>query len=298
MNSGCSMPFLENLFEGCYQVDPQRRIMFWNIAAEKLTGYTKDAIIGKQCHDNLLQHVSGDGESLCQGQCPLALTLEDGQTRESLVYLRHKSGHRVPVMVRVMPVHDEAGKITGAIELFVNHEDAGKHHQIKELARRAFIDSITGLPNRQYLESKLQVLLSEESLSTHGSVGLLMLELDNLKEVNDTYSSDVGNRMLKVTGQTLLANTPEGGVTGRWYGGSFVLLTHIDRKGVMLNWGTKLKTLIEQSAIPEYDELKMRVNAGGVILDASAPMELAIRRVEDQIRQSRLSGTNKICISE
>ncbi|HMM20115.1 MAG TPA: sensor domain-containing diguanylate cyclase [Selenomonadales bacterium] len=298
MDAGCSISFLEKMFEGCYQVDPQRRILFWNAAAESLTGYPGAAVLGKRCQDNLLQHVSGEGEALCEGRCPLAQTLEDGQYREVLVYLRHRSGHRVPVMIRVLPVYDEAGRITGATELFIRHEGAGRDQQIRELARRAFIDSITGLPSRQYLESKLQVLLSPESLNTQGAVGLLMLEVGNLKEVNDTFGSEVGNRMLKVAGQTLLANTPKGGVAGRWYGGSFVLLTDIDRKGVMLNWGTKLKALIEQSSVPECDEVRMKVNAGGIIQENPVPLEMAVRRLEDQLRQSRLSGTNKICIGE
>ena len=104
-NSGFYRELLDNLYEGVYYVDRQRRITFWNKAAETITGYSRREVLGHKCFQNLLKHVDDQGVSLCLSACPLAQTIQDGQPRSTSVYLHHKDGHRLPVAVRVAPLH-------------------------------------------------------------------------------------------------------------------------------------------------------------------------------------------------
>ena len=91
---------LDSLFDGVYFVDLDRRITYWNAGAERISGYLRSEVVGSCCADNLLRHIDTEGHKLCQDGCPLAATMRDGKTRESSVYLHHKFGHRVPVLVR------------------------------------------------------------------------------------------------------------------------------------------------------------------------------------------------------
>jgi PAS domain S-box-containing protein len=109
---------LDNLYDGVYFVDRDRRITYWNRAAEKLTGFSADEVVGRSCFDNILNHVDACGTDLCHGRCPLSFTMEDGCSREADVFLRHKRGHRVSVSVRATPISDDQGRIVGAIEIF------------------------------------------------------------------------------------------------------------------------------------------------------------------------------------
>jgi PAS domain S-box-containing protein len=109
---------LDNLYDGVYFVDRERRITFWNKAAERITGFTKAEVVGKRCADNLLRHVDNRGNSLCEGACPLSYTLNDSQPRSASVFLHHKDGHRLPVAIRVAPITDHQQKIVGAVEIF------------------------------------------------------------------------------------------------------------------------------------------------------------------------------------
>ena len=109
---------LENLFDGVYYVDTQKRITFWNKSAERITGYVKDDVIGRSCSDNILRHINENGDELCIQGCPVGRTLEDGKISDADVYLHHRNGHRVPISVRVSPVRDKKGKIIGAVEIF------------------------------------------------------------------------------------------------------------------------------------------------------------------------------------
>ena len=54
---------LDNLFDGVYFTDPNRTIIYWNQAAEDITGYAAEEVIGKRCADNILMHVNDAGHA-------------------------------------------------------------------------------------------------------------------------------------------------------------------------------------------------------------------------------------------
>ena len=75
---------LDNLYEGLYFVDRERVIRYWNKAAERISGYTAAELVGKCCSDNILTHVDCNGNNLCEGMCPLAMTIATGGGREAV----------------------------------------------------------------------------------------------------------------------------------------------------------------------------------------------------------------------
>ena len=64
-----------NLYDGVYFVDCSRRILFWNRAAEMLSGYSSEEVVGSYCSAEILQHCDAAGCELCHGLCPLQETL-------------------------------------------------------------------------------------------------------------------------------------------------------------------------------------------------------------------------------
>ncbi len=83
---------IDHLYDGLYFVDRNRVIQYWNRAAERITGYAAAEVVGRPCSDNILTHVTDNGDNLCMGACPLMATLKDGQMREASVFLHHKDG--------------------------------------------------------------------------------------------------------------------------------------------------------------------------------------------------------------
>ncbi|MBI5847827.1 MAG: PAS domain S-box protein [Nitrospirae bacterium] len=105
--------------EGIYVTDKDRRIAIWNKKAEAITGFTSEDVIGKFCHDNLLNHCDQTGNNLCMGRCPLSGTIVSRSSfGPEIVYLRHKDGHTIPVEISTSPLLDEKGDVIGAVELF------------------------------------------------------------------------------------------------------------------------------------------------------------------------------------
>lgn len=108
---------INNLNDGVYFVDNERKIQFWNKGAEMITGYTSEEIIGKPCAETKLSHIDEHGRPLCIVGCPLFATIIDGVQRIENVFVRHKEGHRIPITVNITPIY-ENGEIVGAIEVF------------------------------------------------------------------------------------------------------------------------------------------------------------------------------------
>lgn len=73
---------VDNLQDGVYFVDRDGRITYWNRAAERLTGYASDEVVGSRCSDGLLMHIDDNGVNLCLEGCPLA---RRGDTVDSLL---------------------------------------------------------------------------------------------------------------------------------------------------------------------------------------------------------------------
>jgi PAS domain S-box-containing protein len=112
---------LDSLADGAYITDTERRILFWNRAAERITGWKAEEVVGHRCQDNILSHVDKDGHPLCGNEtCPLRRSIITGQPSALplLIFANSKSGKRIPVEVTVAPVRDAAGKVVAGIELF------------------------------------------------------------------------------------------------------------------------------------------------------------------------------------
>ena len=85
---------LDDLYDAVYFVDTERRIFYWNRAAEALTGFAASEVVGKRCGDDLLCHLDESGRSLCRNDCPLSRSMQLGIGCRADVYLRRRDGHR------------------------------------------------------------------------------------------------------------------------------------------------------------------------------------------------------------
>ena len=109
---------LDSIFDGVYIVDQERRIIFWNRAAEEITGHRKQDVMGRCCHDSMLNHIDENGTMLCFSACPLARSIQTGESLRAKVYPLHKDGRRFPVYTHIGAIRDETGAIIAGIEIF------------------------------------------------------------------------------------------------------------------------------------------------------------------------------------
>ena len=95
---------LNLLADGAYITDSDRKIVYWNRAAEKISGWKAEEVVGRKCRDNILVHVDKDGHELCgQEHCPLHRSILTGKpsAEPMLVFAQHPTNGLVPVEVTV-----------------------------------------------------------------------------------------------------------------------------------------------------------------------------------------------------
>ena len=286
---------VEQAYDGIYFIDRQRCIRLWNKAAEKLTGFTEQEVTGRRCSDNILVHVDDQGTSLCLGKCPLVASMNDGQPRESLVYLHHKQGHRVPVTVRTAPVHDDQGRIIGGVEIFsdASHWRAVQD-RLEELRKLAVLDSLTGLPNRRYLEQQLEIRFEE--LRRYGwPFGLLFLDLDNFKQVNDTYGHEAGDQALKTVSRVFKHNARPFDLMGRWAGDEFLgIFRNLDQGGLR-EVGNRYHHLIRTSLVShEGHDFQVTASIGLARVRPGEDMAALLARVDRIMYLAKEKGRDSV----
>jgi diguanylate cyclase (GGDEF)-like protein/PAS domain S-box-containing protein len=215
---------LDSLADGVYFVDKARRITYWNHAAETISGYAARDVIGRSCADNLLVHTNSEGCGLCTSGCPLQFTILDGATREAEAYMKHRNGHRVPVSIRLAAMADDRGEIIGGVEVFSdNSSKLAALEKASEMEALALIDPLTLVGNRRYTERSLREQWAVFDRDGE-SFGVLLLDLDHFKHVNDTYGHDAGDAVLQAAARTIVNNLRSFDFLGRWGGEEFVAI--------------------------------------------------------------------------
>ncbi|MCX7027644.1 MAG: sensor domain-containing diguanylate cyclase [Spirochaetes bacterium] len=291
---------LRVLGEGAYTVDRDRRIVFWNQAAERLTGYRADDIVGRKCSDNLLRHVLADGTELCLHGCPLLATMEDGNSREAQVYLHHRDGHRLPVFVRSAPLRDNDGSIVGSLEIFSDRSDGNALlAELESLKREILTDPLTGLGNRRYLDIMSETrfaALKEEGLH----FGLMLADIDHFKRVNDDYGHLNGDRILTMTAKTIAGAVGSLDAVVRFGGEEFVVLCPNCGGADLAKIAERICTLLRHAWIdigPE-EKLSVTVSIGGAISEREDDLKSLVARADKRMYECKKTGRDRYLIGD
>jgi len=244
----------------------------------------------------LLTHVDANGTPLCDTSCPLLHSMTGGEEREAEVYLHHKEGHRVPVNVRTFPVIDAAGEIQGAVEVFTDRSTLqATLEKLERLSLEAETDPLTGVGNRRSMEAKLGVHVGERR-KKGAAVGVLFLDIDHFKDINDRFGHEAGDRTLRMVTETLRRNMRASDSLARWGGDEFVaLLREIDPPSVQ-DLAEKLRSLVASSylALPSGPELRATISIGGTLLRREDTEESVIARADHLLYESKSGGRNRL----
>ena len=283
--------------DGIYAVDKRRRIVFWNEGAEKLTGYSSDEALGRRCADNMLCHVSPVGKEVCVTGCPLISTIQYGIVSEAAVFLHHKRGHRLPVTVKAFPLKNADGNITGAVELFSlasSRKDVLKGFE--KMQKAAFQDKMTGIGNRRFGEVTLENISQKHP---QGSYGLLFVDIDHFKNVNDTWGHSTGDDVLRMVANSLNSGLRKDDSVFRWGGEEFLAVLPDCSPQELKTVGETLRMLIENSWLDHKDTiLKVTASLGGAIAHKDEEIDSVLKRADEQMYLSKESGRNMVSIDE
>ena len=286
---------LDNLYDGVYFVDTERRITYWNQGAEQISGFSSSEVVGTRCADNFLMHFDDQGNMLCKESCPLVKTIADGIPQRAEVYLHHKDGHRIPILVNVTPIQDGEGNIIGAVEIFSdNSSHIAALQRIRDLEKIAYLDPLTELANRRFTEINLRARFDE--MWRYGwPFGIVLIDIDHFKNVNDLYGREIGDKTLKMVAQTLAKNLRSFDVIGRWGEEEFLAIIMNARKDYLKSIANRFRVLVEQSSFSVgKDIVQVTISLGTTLARADDTTADLLKRVDTLMCQSKSGGRNRV----
>lgn len=215
--------------------DARGAIMSTNSAFSRITGYTDSEVRGKQL-DALLNRPSGrHDESFYRRLLGRLRTF--GRWKGEL-WARTKDGRGFAMLLSLSEIRDDKGRVSHHVGVFT---DVSRQKEYKErLEQLALHDSLTGLPNRAlFLDRGTQALALAQR--NGAELGLVFVDLDLFKEINDNYGHAVGDEVLRQAGARMRGAMRDCDTVARLGGDEFVvLLTEVNGESACLTAAQRL----------------------------------------------------------
>jgi diguanylate cyclase (GGDEF)-like protein/PAS domain S-box-containing protein len=178
----------ENASEAAFVTDHRRRHLRINPAYTRLTGYTIDELRGRECPVVRPEFQDADFVEVVDRSIAA-----EGSWRGE-VRLRRKNGEFFPGWMSLSAVQDQQGKLSHYVGLI---SDLSAQRELEQTVQRlSHYDPITGLPNRVLLMQHLRQEC-DEAAHRHERLGVLLLDLDRFKQINESLGRSVGDAILK-----------------------------------------------------------------------------------------------------
>ena len=191
-----------------------------------------------------------------------------------------------------MPLRDESGRIIGTFG--ISRDVTAQIRAEQALAHQALHDPLTGLPNRLTLLDRLsQGLLAMER--HHARLAVLFIDLDNFKEINDSYGHDAGDLVLGAVGRRLSALARRGDTVARLGGDEFVMLCgELDSHVVVRSIGDRIIRSIAVPYVYGGQDLSVTCSVGIVVTgDAAAEPDQLIGHADRAMYEAKQAGRNR-----
>jgi diguanylate cyclase (GGDEF)-like protein/PAS domain S-box-containing protein len=208
--------------EGIVITDARARIIEVNQAFVRITGYSREEVLGHTPALLKSGHQSSDFYATLWGD------LREHGTWQGEIWNRRKDGGVYPELLTISAVREPDGSVLHYVGVFADISQLKQHE--RELEQIAHYDALTHLPNRVLLADRMKVAIAQAKRSG-ALLAVVYLDLDGFKEINDRYGHAGGDRLLIEVGQRLAACVREGDTVARLGGDEFVLLLG-DLKGV------------------------------------------------------------------
>ncbi len=258
--------------------DANRNIIYWNSGAATITGYRSDEVAGKNC-GQVIAYFNQNRGKIDGIDDATAQASENAARQGTRLSIFHKDGHRVPVLLRSFPVYGDNAELTGFIHLITDNF-CRKTQQAKmgALTKVAYIDSLSGLFNKQYLDNRLRTLLSTAP-DRREPFSILYVHITGFREFNEKYGVSRADQLLKMVANTLSNVISPPNMIGRWHGASFIVIAGTANKSLILLLTDKLKAIVAETNYAVGEEtVSIRLMIGHTVSQEYDTVDYLIER--------------------
>jgi diguanylate cyclase (GGDEF)-like protein len=166
-------------------------------------------------------------------------------------------------------------------------------YALRDAEVRATIDSLTGLPNRRYFDEYVSLLARRRR--SEDKVGVLMIDLDRFKGLNDTYGHAVGDQVLQEVARAIGTTVRDQDVPARFGGEEFAVLLRNPTPEVAVEVGERIRRAIGQLDLRAIGVPAVSVSVGVAVADrADLPLEAVIEEADRALYRAKRAGRDRV----
>jgi diguanylate cyclase (GGDEF)-like protein/PAS domain S-box-containing protein len=247
---------LDAVGQSVIATDVEGKVIYWNRGAQELYGWSSEEALGRYLRvltvpQELVDQVDG-----------ITSQLRAGRTWSGEMLLRRRDGSHVPILGNATPIFDDRGNLAGMIG--VSTDISERKALEAELERRAFRDTLTGLPNRHAFVDRLgQVLLRTRRSKCTSKVGVLFMDLDGFKNVNDSLGHWAGDALLVAVAERLKNRLRPEDVLARFGGDEFaVLLESVEDPSDVIRVAQRISEALREPFSVSYYRVSVNTSIG------------------------------------
>ena len=267
---------------------PDCPVVHVNRAFEKITGYSAQEVIGRNCR--FLQREDRDQPDLQR----LREAVAAGSEASVLLRNYRKDGTLFWNNIRISPLRNDQGVVTHFVGIQSDVTEL-KQYQA-ELEYRANYDALTGLANKNLLNDRLAHAIAFTDRS-HRKFALLYLDLDRFKIINDSLGHASGDMLLKTIAERLKSCVRESDTVARLGGDEFaVVLNEVEHTSAIVAVSQKILSEIDQPITIEARDVFTSASIGVCVFpeDGDNCDEL-LKNADTAMYRAKHAGRNQVC---
>jgi len=269
--------------------DVEGLIEYVNPKFTQLTGYLPAEVIGRN------PRILNSGRQPDSYYAELWKTISAGREWQGEFCNKAKDEREYWELCNIAPIKDEAGCITHFVAI---KEDISERKKYEEkLYYQAHFDGLTGLPNRYYFKDHLEKQLAVvDPRSQH--LALMVLDIDNLKSVNDTFGHGFGDQLLKEIAHRLEAVCGHDCVVSRFVGDEFVVIPPLTTAPAdVVALAEKIRSAMNGSFVIKGTDVITTTSIGVVMYPGDGDcVESLLKNGEAAMYQAKKDGKNTVCL--
>ena len=284
---------LNAIGDGVLTTDIMGNVTYLNAEAETTTGWWRYDAFARPLEEVFDVMDARTGQP-AQNAAKLAIA-KKGRVRMTGSYiLVSRDGEETAIEHSASPMHDQEGRIVGAVVVF--RDVVVSRERSKQMLHLAEHDALTDLPNRLLFNDRLarSIALARRH---ERKLGVLFVDCDRFKEVNDTLGHEAGDELLRSVSRRLRSSVRESDTVSRHGGDEFlVLLSEVEHTSDARSIAEKIVGAIAAPHDLNGNEVALTISVGiSVYPEDGEDAQTLIRRADAAMYQAKTSGRNQVC---
>jgi diguanylate cyclase (GGDEF)-like protein/PAS domain S-box-containing protein len=285
---------LDCIGDAVISTDARGQVTYLNTVAEDLCGWSRSSACGQPL-GRVFKVIDSRTGKLIRDPAEMAIeSLGIVQMPANSVLLR-PDGSELAIEDSAAPIFDQVGRLTGAVVIFRDRKLSRENTAIMEhLARH---DALTGLANRLVFSEHFEQAL-KLARRHNNRVGLLFIDLDQFKQINDSLGHEAGDRLLRAVARDLTACVRGTDLVCRHGGDEFVvLLSEIGSPDDACNVAKKMKDSVANPRPLEGCSIGLELSIGiSIFPDDGADMETLMHLADTAMYHAKLDPSRGPCL--